>query len=409
MTPDVLVVGAGPAGAAVSILLARHGYQVVLLDRAQFPRDKACAEYLSPACTPILEHLGVLDAVRASSPQHLHGMRITDYRGRSCVGHFVQDGVPLSGFALPRWHLDALLVQQARRVGVTVHEGFWARQPLLHGTRVVGVEGRHGACRETIHARLVIAADGLHSTLVRRLGLVRRIRWLRHVAMVTHYTGIDALQPLGDMFLLPTGYLGLAPVTENRVNVSLVVRTAHFSGTADTLDAFFAQTIATHPELRQRFARATRVKPYLTIGPMAQRTVVPAHDGILCVGDAAGFFDPFTGQGIYLALQSAVLAATTGHQALGHDDVSAQRLHAYWRAHRQAFRDKYRLSQFIQLGLRVPWLANRAIAGLARCPALADTVVGVTGDFLSPKTVLSWRFAARVLWGGGGTQSRVEA
>ena len=88
MDADVLVVGGGPAGAAVSILLARQGHRVILLDRATFPRDKACAEYLSPACTGLLQQLGVLDALLAQAPRRLQGMRITDYRGRSCWGRF---------------------------------------------------------------------------------------------------------------------------------------------------------------------------------------------------------------------------------------------------------------------------------------------------------------------------------
>ena len=161
---------------------------------------------------------------------------------------------------------------------------------------------------------------------------------------------------------------------------------------------FLRQPLQSHPELRQRFAQATRVKRFLAVGPMAQRTVWPPYDGILFIGDAAGFFDPFTGQGIYLALHSASLAAMTVHHALCHDDVSRHSLQRYYAAHRQAFRDKYRLSALIQLGLRVPWLANRVINRLARTPTLADTVVGVAGDFLSPQEVLSWQFAMRLLF-----------
>ena len=117
------------------------------------------------------------------------------------------------------------------------------------------------------------------------------------------------------------------------------------------------------------------------------------------IGDAAGFFDPFTGQGIYLALHSATLAAAVAHRALCSGALSANALRSYFLAYRQAFRDKYRLSTLIQLGLRVPWLANHIIDRLARRPTLADIVVGVAGDFISPKVVLSWRFAVQVFLG----------
>ena len=397
MELDVLVVGAGPAGAAVSILLARQGYRVLLVDRATFPRDKACAEYLSPACTPLLAQLGVLDAILAAAPQRLQGMRVTNYRGRSCWGRFVQDGQYLYGLALPRLVLDQLLVEQACREGVELRTGFWVRQPLLDGQRVCGVSGQRAHSRETVRARLVVAADGVQSTLARRLGLVQRIRWLQHVAFVTHYTGIHPMQPWGEIFLIPSGYIGLAPVSDTVTNVSVVVRTAHLVAAQKTSQAFFAQTVHAHPELRQRLAPAMRVKNLLTTGPMAQRTACPQHDGIMFIGDAAGFFDPFTGQGIYLALHSATLAAAVAQRALDSGILSARALRRYVLAHRQAFRDKYRLSALIQLGLRVPWLANRVIDRLARHPALADIVVGVAGDFVAPQAVLSWRFAMQVL------------
>lgn len=396
MEADVLVVGAGPAGAAVSILLARQGYRVLLVDRATFPRDKACAEYLSPACNQFLAQLGVLEAVLAASPQRLQGMRVTNHRGCSCWGRFVHHGQCLYGLALPRLVLDHLLVQQACREGVECRTGLWVRQPLLEGQRVSGIQGVQAHQQVTVRARLVIAADGLHSTLARRLGLVRRVRWLQHVALVTHYAGVHPLQPWGEMFLIPAGYIGLAPVSDTLVNVSVVVRAAHLAAAQQPPEVFVARTVQSHPELQQRFARAVRAKKLLVTGPMAQRTACPQHDSILFIGDAAGFFDPFTGQGIYLALHSAVLAATVAHRALCSGDLSARQLRSYVLAHQQAFRDKYRLSALIQLGLRVPWFANHVIDRLARRPTLADTVVGVAGDFLSPKTVLSWRFATQI-------------
>jgi flavin-dependent dehydrogenase len=227
--------------------------------------------------------------------------------------------------------------------------------------------------------------------------VVQPVRWLQHIALVTHYAQVEARQPRGEMFLIPFGYIGLAPVTADLVNVSLVIRAQRLSQAQIKPEMFLEQTIHAHPELRQRFAHAVRMQRLLTTGPMAQSTTCPRHDGILFVGDAAGFFDPFTGQGIYLALHGAALAAAATHQALCTGDTSAQNLRHYFLTHRQVFRDKYRVSKLIQLGLRCPWLATRVIKRLAHNPGLADTVVGVTGDFLSPQAVLSWRFARRVL------------
>ena len=202
----------------------------------------------------------------------------------------------------------------------------------------------------------------------------------------------------GEMFLIPGGYIGLAPVGDDCVNVSLVMRASRFATLGHRPEVALDRAIQAHPELAARFTHAVRTKAVLTTGPMAQRLVPPHYDGIVFTGDAAGFIDPFTGQGIFLALRSAELAAEVVHQALQRGDVSAQALQRYVRAHQHAFREKYCLSMGIQLGLRVPWVANAVIARLVQRPTLADTVVSVTGDFLSPREVLSWRFARRMVW-----------
>jgi flavin-dependent dehydrogenase len=149
---------------------------------------------------------------------------------------------------------DHLLVEQACREGVELRTGFWGRQPLLDGQRVYGVSGQQAQYRETVRARLVIAADGVQSTLARRLGLLQRIYWLQHVAFVTHYIGVHSMQPWGEMFLIPSGYIGLAPVRDTLINVSVAVRAVQLAATKKTSQAFFAQTVQAHPELRQHFA-----------------------------------------------------------------------------------------------------------------------------------------------------------
>jgi geranylgeranyl reductase family protein len=392
---DVVVVGAGPAGSTVSAYLAQFGYAVVLVDRATFPRDKACAEYLSPACSPILARLGVLDAVLAAAPQRLHGMRITDYRGRSCVGRFL--AADTEGLALPRCIFDTLLVQHAASLGVSVRTGVWIRHVLVRDQHVYGVSGLCDGKLFTVQARLVIAADGLHSTLGRRLGVIRRVRRLQHVALVTHYAQVDNPQPCGEMFLIPFGYIGLAPVGPEVMNVSLVMRTTQFGKAHGTREQVLERALSAHPELRQRFTHATRLKPILSLGPMAQRTLRPHHTGILFIGDAAGFFDPFTGQGIFLALYSAQLAAAAAHRILQSGDTSGWHARRYFQTYQQTYGEKRRVSELIQLGLRLPPLANHVINRLAQQPTLAHTLVGVTGDVLPPGAVLSWRFARRLL------------
>src|SRR5690348_5504101 len=120
---DVVVVGAGPAGATTALLLARAGASVLLLDRARFPRDKACSEYLSPASTEILERLDgdVLAAVEAAAHAKLHGMKVVAPNGAAMCGRF-RGGPRSYSFALPRTAFDTILVAAAARAGAHVRE-----------------------------------------------------------------------------------------------------------------------------------------------------------------------------------------------------------------------------------------------------------------------------------------------
>ena len=172
---DVVVVGAGPAGATTALLLARAGASVLLMDRARFPRDKACSEYLSPATTEILERLGggILDAVEGAAHAKLYGMKVVAPCGAAMCGRFRGGPRPYS-FALPRTTFDTILVAAAAREGAIVREGLTVESVVFDGNTAAGVFARSGnGKRETYRSRVVVGADGLRSVVARRLGLVR--------------------------------------------------------------------------------------------------------------------------------------------------------------------------------------------------------------------------------------------
>ncbi len=433
---DVAIVGAGPAGSATAILLARQGYRVGLIDKATFPRDKSCAECMSPAIEGILDRLGVLEQVEAAHPAHLPGFDIYSPGGRVCRGDYGGIAAPDGSYhqhalALPRYLFDHLLVERARSEGVEVLEGTRLQEYQVEGagSRQVavsatvqttqsalvarpsgdGLSGGKASASErkaspssaTLRARLLVAADGVHSLIARRLGVHRPSTRHRKIALVTHMRGIRDLGVYGELHVGRGLYAGLAPLEPPEIgdlcNVSIVVDERESKRLAGRVEAFFDESLQTFPALAPRLGDARRTKGILAISRLAVSAQHISADGVMLVGDATGFYDPFTGEGIYRALRGAELLAEVAGAALAADDCSAARLSAYDRLHRREFAGKRLVEHIVQGMVARPWLSDRVASRLARSKSLADTMIGVTGDFLPPSRVLSPFYMARLV------------
>ncbi len=396
---DAVVVGAGPAGSAVAVLLAEHGHSVLLLDKAAFPRPKLCGEYLSPEAARILDRLGVLKAVDAAGAVPLSGMRITAPDGTPLEGNYPTEG-PYRGYrdhalAIKRLVLDQILLERVKALPVDVRERHRVEDLLIDRDRVVGVRVVDAEGRTfEVKSPLIVGADGRQSVVARRLHLVRPAP-LRRLALIAYVEGLGGFEGRGEIYVDPPDYAILNPVAAGVVSLSLVVPLDHATPFAGRLEAFFFARLKQLEHLRPRLSGMRPLGPVAALGPLAYRVARPRHGGVLLVGDAAGFYDPFTGEGIYTALRSAELAAETAHGALASGDFSAPALGPFCRARHKAFRDKARVTRLLQVVIGRRWLANLVAHRLARRPDLLSLLMGVIGDFVPPRLLLSPRLLVR--------------
>jgi len=401
---QVIVVGGGPAGAATAFHLARAGIHVTILDRAHFPRDKPCSEYMSPQASRILDEMGVLEQIERSGAAHLAGMRVHAPNGTAFQGRFADvegfRGYRDRGLALRRTILDRLLLDRARAVGAVVCEGVRVIDLRRDSNgRVTGVDAidERGE-RRTLSASIVVGADGLRSVVARRLDLAATRLAQRRVAFVTHFAGID-MGDSGEMHVDHDGYLGLADVGGGMTNVAVVVPRARAREASGDPAGFVDAWIGRRRHVAPRFAKAVRVTPVLATGPFASAARRAWAPGAALVGDAADFFDPFTGEGIYAALRGAELLVPRIIDALSATapaDGDAS-LGAYDRARIGEFRGKWAVERMIGVAVTFPAVMNVAARSLALRPQMAHTIVGVTGDFVPAREVLRPSFLLRLL------------
>ena len=381
---DVIVVGGGPAGAATAARLAGLGLHALVLDRAAFPREKACAEFLSPGAVAALERLGALGPAAAAGAWQ-DGMRI-ESPGASFTLRY---GGGRRGLGVARPVLDAALLAHASAAGAEVRERVDVAGALVEDGIVRGVRLRGGS---ELRAGFVVAADGIRSPVARSLGLERRPRWPRRLGLVARVRGVPQ-RPLGLMAVGRGGYCGVASVGDGETSVGMAVAPG-VRRAGEPAEALFARVLAGLPAAPAAVAGAERVGPLRGVAPLARRVARVGGRGFLLVGDAAGFVDPFTGEGVHRALRGAELAAGAAAEALRRRDRAPA---GYAESRRRAFAAKERAVLLLQAALATPALFDHCLRRAQERERVGDTLAGVFGDYLPARAALRPALVASLL------------
>ena len=374
---DVVISGAGPAGAFAAAILARAGLRVRVFDRARFPRHKLCGDTLNPGALDVVRrHADVTGLIERSDP--IHGMVLTGPGGVRVRGEY---GGGVAGRSVTRHVLDQWLIDQAIASGASVEQEVVIRDVAIADGRAAGViaAGRDG--HALMHpARIVIAADGRRSAIAIRRGLSRQPKRPRRWAIGAYFTGVSNMTSLGEMHVRRGHYIGVAPVPGGLTNACLVV--AHDRGELPLARPSEAlnQALQADPELSARFSAARATGPAVMLGPMAVDANAAGEPGLLLAGDAAGFIDPMTGDGLRFALMGAELAATVVKEVFA-GSLAIDRAHLVLAdRRRQVFQTKWRFNRTMRSLVASPSSVTAAAAGARLLPALFSQMIRYAGD-----------------------------
>lgn len=371
MPSPVVIVGAGPGGAAAAVSLAQRGVRdVVLLDKDQFPRDKTCGSGLSPNAVELLDSLGVGGEVRRLG-YPISALRLVTPGKREMFLASEEAAI-----VLLRKHFDDLLVERARALGVDFRPGFHARELVREGGRVVGVRGKDG---QEVRGSFVLAADGAHSIFSVDPRPKRTIStlmgWWEGVPFEPH-----AVEMVFDPNLAPL-YGWLFPESETRVNIGICMDGEDEGGkkTGRNVREVFQRFIDDHYAERLRGGRQIgRLKGHpISYTTWIGHTHVP---GMVFLGEAARITHNATGEGIYQAMQSGVYAAEAVAAILG-GAPEAEAMRRYAWTCRRRFTTSFLVGHAVRGLVQTPLLDG--IATLYNSPTVRSTLSRVFASALA--------------------------
>ncbi len=401
---DVVVIGGGPAGCAMALDLNSRGYDVALCDQARFPRDKVCGEFMSPGADPILEKLGVLDSIEALSPKRLKGVAISSYESAELTIDYPDltgSGLRPTSLSVPRYQLDALFLERVQSAGVKVFEQHKVTDFIFNEGCVAGVQGWDETKTPfSMKCKLIVDAGGRNAASLRKFNLKREPKGRSKIAFSAHWQGVRLPDDYCYMHVSRPGYTGISSVGNGRANVVLVLEASAFTDRkTENSETFYHRVLMQNRRRSKMLENGERTEPVRSVESLAFAVKPVPCGGLILVGDATGFIDPFTGEGIYLSLRSSQLAGEVIHAGFKSSKFSKNFLSVYDQRRQQEFGGKFLLSRVLQWLIYNRPFCNRVMKSLSANQILAETLVGVIGDILPAEKVVSMRFLSKLLVG----------
>ena len=379
---DIVIVGAGIAGSSTAIALAPEGYNILLVDKAVFPRQKTCGECIMPEGVQILSEFGVLSEILARGGVKVNGMRYWNRRGYMAEADFPPGPEGMSfALAMQRHDLDFLLLEKARSFkNVTVREGFQVTEVVQDDGQVKGVGGHSIDSPnnpEVFHAPLTIGTDGRHSVFHKACNLDKTPLPRKRFGLTGHLKGVEGMGSYVEVMPCQDGEIYIAPLAGGITLVAVLLEESAMKFFKGDLPGRFHDFLRQVDGFRDRITNTELVPPVSVVGPLGFTIETLHKPGLLLIGDSSGFLDPITGEGMTLALKSVKTALPFIKEAIKVGRFDQEMGDQYVEERFQSIEDVFMFTQFILKLSRKKFIADRAIRRLSRDRVLFQKFLGV--------------------------------
>ena len=374
---QIVIVGAGPAGASLAIRLAKHNFKVCLIEREKFPRHKLCGEFISPECLRHFRDLDVFDEMLSAGGERIEKTVFYEPNGKSV-------GVPSKWFnasgqnalSLSRAEMDFRLLEKAKQTGAEVLEETQTVGLATENGEICGVKvkSKDGATREII-ADITIDATG-RATVLAKLAEKSKVESSnfqkskiqnRLVGFKTHLKNAAPEKGACEIYFFSGGYGGLSPVEDGLANLCFLIRAETVRKFGGDAEKIVQEVVFRNKRAEKTLQNAESIIDWLAVSvdTFGAKDLNPAKN-LFSIGDAAAFIDPFTGSGMLMALESAEIFANIAAENF---HSPAQIAEKYKLFHREKFQKRLRVCSIMRRAAFVPALANLAISALGMSEA----------------------------------------